>query len=147
MPSQKRFASISQSLAHHALSGLSYLSPHLGRAARAAAVETVTVELLAHDPFPVGLPRSEPLELALLSLRQWFIDLLGREGFEPADVASVRLDFLFEPPELASGFPQPRTATVSLQASSGRSYDVTVSDFGGASSSSVQQRHRADGAR
>jgi hypothetical protein len=147
VPSQKRFASISQSLAHHALSGLSYISPHLGRAARAAAVETVSVELLAQDPFPVGLPRSEPLELALSSLRQWFIDLLDREGFKPGDVTSVRLDFLFEPPELAGDFPQPRTATVSLETSSGRSYDVTVSDFGGASSSAVQQWHRADGVR
>jgi hypothetical protein len=77
-------------------------------------------------------------------LQQWFIDLLDREGFKLDDIASVRLDFLFEPPELVGDFPQPRTATVSLVASSGRSYDVRVSDFGAASSSAVQQAHRAD---
>jgi len=93
MTSLKQLHGIAHNLAHHAQSSLSWLHPHLARACREAGVSAATVELLAREPYPATLPDVEPLRLALGALRQWFLDLLDRQGFTATDVRSASLTF------------------------------------------------------
>jgi len=47
---------------------VSYLSPHMARALRAAGLETTVIELLDPTPYPSGASEVEPLRLALAAL-------------------------------------------------------------------------------
>jgi hypothetical protein len=99
MPSQKQLNGIAHNLGHHAQSSLSYLWPSLDEACRLAGRSEATIDLLAPEPYPAGLPRLRPLELALAALRDWFSQLLDREGFVDADVTSavLSIELQFEP--------------------------------------------------
>jgi hypothetical protein len=60
---------VAHNIAHHAGSGLSFLSPHLAQALRAAGAETTQIELLVDSPYPSQATELQPLRLALASLR------------------------------------------------------------------------------
>lgn len=95
MPSHKRLRSVCHSIAHHAVSGLSYVHPHLRQACRAIGAPCVRVELKLEDPCPEVFLKNEPLHLSLLALRQKFKDILVAEGFTFDDIESVNLTFHF----------------------------------------------------
>jgi hypothetical protein len=89
--SEKRLSSVCHSIAHHAISGLSYLHPHLGEEVRANGSTDIDIDLLAEDPkFKNG-----PLQLATSALRKKFEEILISEGFTLQDVetARLRIDF------------------------------------------------------
>jgi len=67
----------------------------MAQACRVAGVSEASVELLAEQPYPDGLPDSEPLRLALGSLRQRFLALLAKYELSASDVLSARLTFAF----------------------------------------------------
>jgi hypothetical protein len=79
---------------------MSYVHPHLGQACDHANLSTVTVDLLADDPYPKILGESEPLRLALGGLKERFKALLQSEGFSSHQLSVAKLCFEFEP-----GFP------------------------------------------
>ena len=81
MPASKHLRGVAHDLAHHAQSALGWLHPHVARACRSVGALETTFDLLAPDPYPVELPRLEPLRLALADLRVWFLDLLTRLGY------------------------------------------------------------------
>jgi hypothetical protein len=97
MPSLKHLNGIAQSIGHHAQSGLSWLHPHMGQACRAARVTEASIELLAEQPYPPELPRSEPLFLALGELRKRLVSLLDKYELVEEDVLSAKLTFSFRP--------------------------------------------------
>ncbi|WP_133155094.1 hypothetical protein [Kinneretia aquatilis] len=129
MPSIKRLSSVCHSAAHHAVSALSYVHPHLGQACDAAGVESSAVDLLAEDIYPSSLPRLEPLALALTALRDRFGAILTSEGFAPSDLHRALLHFEFSP-ELPDYFC--RRCSAVIVATNGKSFMHAV-DWLGAS--------------
>ena len=84
-------AGVAHNLAHHAGSGLGYVSPHLAQALRAVGVETTEIDLLAPAPYPPKAAELQPLRLALASLQATAKALLAKHGFSASDVSSVML--------------------------------------------------------
>ena len=97
MASLKRLQAVAHDIAHHSRSGLSFIHPHLGKACREASVLEARVELLSDHPYPVGLPKHEPLALALGALRQRMVDILSKYDYTPAQLTSAEVLFSFEP--------------------------------------------------
>ena len=89
MTSQRILAGVAHDIAHHASSGLSFLSPHMAHALRSAGLPTVTMELLTDDPYPTGVPRIEPLRAALATLRETAEKIVERNGFSIANLRSI----------------------------------------------------------
>lgn len=95
MPSEKRLNSVCHNIAHHAVSGLSYIHPHLRRACKAVGLEAIVIDLGTQSPCPAQFQSIEPLRLSLASLRNKFIEILRAEGFSETGVAEVKLLFEF----------------------------------------------------
>ena len=95
MASLKRLNSVCQSIGHHAVSGLSYVNPHLSRVCKAKGLDTAEINLLNVDPYPEEIEKVEPLQKALLALKEKFEKILNSEGFTIQDVTSVRIEFRF----------------------------------------------------
>ena len=97
MASEKRLSSVCHSIAHHAVSGLSYVHPHLRQACRMADENSVLIDLCNSNPYPENLRTNQPLEQALLSLQSRFFEILKAEGFTPNDIQAAKLFFEFNP--------------------------------------------------
>lgn len=95
MISEKRLSSVCHSVAHHAVSGLSYLHPHLARACRASGVSEANLDLISDAPLPPELRVSEELSLAVTSLRARFSKIVESEGFALTDLVTACLLFKF----------------------------------------------------
>ena len=94
MPTERILRGVAHDLGRHARSNyLGGLYPHLGDVCQEAGVRETSLELLAPQPYPSGLPLREPLQLAVVGLREWFIDLLTRLDYDVASIESVILDF------------------------------------------------------
>jgi hypothetical protein len=92
MGRHSELAGIAHNIAHHAGSGLSYLSPHLAQALRATGAETTQIDLLSKEPYPSNAVELKPLRLALATLRLTVQALLERHGFSDADVSAITLE-------------------------------------------------------
>ena len=75
------------------MSGLSYVHPHLKKAAKAHAEETVFINLLADEPCPQRFSEIAPLKAALNSLKLHFIEILKSEGFSNSELKAAVLMF------------------------------------------------------
>ena len=95
MPSQKHLNGLAHNILDHAVSGLSYLQPHLAQVARTAGVSTITLDLLSASPLPVILHLLRPAVLACESLHHTFLSIAQKLGFTPQDLASATLTFEF----------------------------------------------------
>ena len=95
MASSKRLSSVSHSIAHHAVSGLSYVHPHLRQAANARAEETVFINLLADEPCPQRFSELAPLKTALNPLKLRFIEILKSKGISKPELKAAVLMFEF----------------------------------------------------
>lgn len=91
MVTKRALAGVAHDIAHHAASGLSYLSPHMAQALREAGLETTTLELLEESPYPQGAQELRPLRLALQTLCATAQGILERNGFARSDVTSILL--------------------------------------------------------
>jgi hypothetical protein len=91
MSKHSDLAGIAHDIAHHAGSGLGYLSPHLAQALRATGAETTQIDLLSNEPYPSNAAELKPLRLALATLRSTVQGLLERHGFTAADVSAITL--------------------------------------------------------
>lgn len=93
MSSQKRLRSVCQSIAHHAVSGLSYLHPHVARACRDQGIAKITINLFESDGRLENVLAGTPLQNAIKSLSEKFHSVLLAEGFSLSDlaVASISL--------------------------------------------------------
>ncbi len=95
MASLKRLNSVCQSLGHHAVSGLSYVNPHLSRACKAKGFDVAEVNLLDVEPYPNNLEKIESLQKALHALKEKFEKILNSEGFITQDITSAKVEFRF----------------------------------------------------
>ncbi len=97
MPRRKRLRSVCQSIAHHAVSGLSYVHPHIVRACSNAGASCMQVDLLAADPCPPQFAEIAPLRASLNCLREKFETILATEEFSLSDLSLATLVFTPEP--------------------------------------------------
>jgi hypothetical protein len=93
MPSSKLLNGVAHDIAHHAMSGLSYLHPHLSETCRKAGIAGVTLDLTSESPLPSSVPDYQPLRLASQALHRTFVGILESVGFTLADVSAARLTF------------------------------------------------------
>ena len=93
MPSAKHLSSVCHSIAHHAVSGLSFVHPHVLAACRGAGLDEMSVDLLDMDPCPERFRGIKPLRLSLQALRSKLEGILVAEGFSLADLSCARLTF------------------------------------------------------
>jgi hypothetical protein len=93
MPRSKLLNGVAHDIAHHAMSSVSYLHPHLTQVCSGARRTTVTLDLLKESPLPADLPDHEPLRLASQSLHRTFTNILRTAGFTVADLKAARLTF------------------------------------------------------
>lgn len=93
MARRKRLRSVCHSIAHHAVSGLSYIHPHVLRACRSAGVDRMEVNLLDTEPCPAHFRSIEPLRLSLRGLKDRFEAILISEGFRPSELSAATLVF------------------------------------------------------
>ena len=96
MASNKRLNSVAQSIAHHAVSGLSYVHPHLGEMCDKKGITSVEINILADDFYPSYFDANTPLRLSLNHLKARFFEILKREGFSENDISGVTLSFEFD---------------------------------------------------
>jgi hypothetical protein len=113
-------AGVAHNIADHSASGLSYLSPHLADALRAAGEETTAIELLARNPYPSRAVELRPLRLALASLQRTVLRLLQKHGFTQTDVRSIVLHATPDPQD-SMGYTLYTRAVIT--AKNGRVYD------------------------
>jgi hypothetical protein len=95
MPSIKRFSSVCHSIAHHAVSSLSYVHPHLRQACKAIGIDTITIDLMQDQPCPDRFLNIEPLRLSLKALQGKFKEILTSEGFTTNEIMTIELRFEF----------------------------------------------------
>lgn len=91
MTKMAALAGVAHNIAHHSASGLSFLSPHLAQALRAAREETTAIELLAEHPYPPNVADLQPLRFALAALKAKVQSMLQKHGFNQNDVLSIVL--------------------------------------------------------
>lgn len=82
-------AGVAHDIAHHAASGLSYLSPHLALALRAAHQQTTQMDLLDSAPYPGLVADQAPLRLALAALHVTALRILETHDLQAADLSSM----------------------------------------------------------
>jgi hypothetical protein len=116
MPKIRDLKAVAHDLVDHAMSGLSFLHPHVWNYARQITVGEFTVDLL-HDSAPNLGEVPEPLRLATEGLRIWFQPVLRSYGFSLEDLTSAKLTF-----GSFGSSPYVVAARASLVAPSGREY-------------------------
>lgn len=94
--SSKRLRSAIHSIAHHAVSGLSFVHPHLGEQAKAAGRRDGSIDLLRGDVLTRGLKISKPLSRASTALSRRFAEILASERIDPATLKSAEIEFQFQ---------------------------------------------------
>jgi hypothetical protein len=95
MASHKRLKSVVQSIAHHAVSALSFVHPHLGQACEAEGLDSIEIFVSEDEPCPKVFLHIKPLRIALNKLKETFYGLVVIEGFEPKEIETARLVFEF----------------------------------------------------
>lgn len=121
--STKRLRSVIQSTAHHAVSGLCFLHPHLGQLCRSNGRKSITIDLMrpATEPeFPV---LSEGLDLSVAELRNRFYRLLTAEKIDAESLAETTVHFTF----MKGRWPAGCTVTVRTAAGKRLSAEVAMS--------------------
>ena len=126
MASEKRISSVAHSTAHHAVSGLCCVIPHLGRACAAANKSYCNIDLLATDPCPGAFRAIEPLKLALASLKQRFLEILATEGFQVDNLQRAVLRYEFYP----CGDDYTANCAVTISTTSGKRFKRAVDYLG-----------------
>ncbi|GIU39942.1 hypothetical protein TUM3794_16630 [Shewanella colwelliana] len=96
MASHKRLSSVVQSIAHHSVSALSYVHPHLSEACEKIGLDSMSVILLAGNECPSEFLGNQPLTLGLRHLSETLANLLIKEGFDPKEIKLAKLTFEFQ---------------------------------------------------
>lgn len=95
MTSIKRLRSVIQSTAHHAVSGLCYVHPHLGEACKELGIKDMTLNLLKPEITPRIQNITKEIELSTEALRQKFKELLEVEHISTSDIENAFTIFNF----------------------------------------------------
>ena len=95
MTSIKRLRSVVQSTAHHAVSGLCYVHPHLGEECKKTGIKTISVNLMTLGFDPELPSTTRELELSTSALREKFNELLAVENIQAQELKSASATFGF----------------------------------------------------
>lgn len=95
MTSIKRLRSVIQSTAHHAVSGLCYVHPHLGEKCKEIGIKSIGINLLKPGFDAELLSITEELELSTNALREKFSELLVSENIKDSEIKSAYVTFGF----------------------------------------------------
>ena len=82
-------AGVAHDIAHHAASGLAYLSPHLALALRAAHQQATQMDMLDSPPYSGLVAELAPLRLALVALHITALRILQTYGLQAAELSSM----------------------------------------------------------
>ncbi len=96
MASIKRLRSVAQSTAHHSVSGLCYVHPHLGTKCKEMGYIEITMNFLGQEFSPDLEVISRELELSSVALREFFEGLMNSENIEISEVATAEVVFHFQ---------------------------------------------------
>ena len=122
MISTKRLRSVAQSTAHHAVSGLCYLHPHLGDRCRKNGTTWECVLLIGEN---VVAPSNDgPISLATDALRGKFDEILQSEGGQQSDISTAVAFFEFNRGSW------PSACAVKISTESGSEVEVAVGSDG-----------------
>ena len=122
--SAKRLRSVIQSTAHHAVSGLCYVHPHLGSVCKGLGIKSVQVGLLEEKFDPVLGKIPNELSLSTNALREKFLEILALEHITPNEVQEAYATFEF----LQSKWPV--GCCVSVRDSKGKLIEAAVGSDG-----------------
>ena len=95
MAAYKRLASVTHSIAHHSVSGLSCLHPYLSETCEKMGESTVEIDLLNSKPYPKQIQKNKPLETALNEVKNKLNAILESEGFKLESLKEAILTFTF----------------------------------------------------
>ncbi|MDV3352094.1 GNAT family N-acetyltransferase [Leptothoe sp. LEGE 181152] len=110
---------MAQSTAHHGVSGLCYLHPHLGEDCKRQGVQVAKIDLISH-PEQQNSQAMDPITLASDALRQKFGKILSSEGGNVDELEVAIALFTFELD------PWPTACMVSLKTIDGKKVDSAV---------------------
>jgi hypothetical protein len=91
----KRLRSVVHSIAHHAISGLCYVHPHLGQARKRLGVKDASVDLLRPEISLVIDPIPREIALSTEALRERFAALIAGERLNIAEIKSAEAVFVY----------------------------------------------------
>ena len=86
---------MAHSTAHHAVSGLCHVVPHLKKACLRKNEYRCIINLLGDYPGPDPFRKNRPLQSGLEALKEKFMHILIAEGFEPDDLSEAILEYEF----------------------------------------------------
>ena len=92
----KRLRSVVHSAAHHAVSGLCYVHPHLGAECRKYSYNQICVDLINLSFEPKIEVISTEISLSVSALRETFFELLASENIEDSAITGVEATFFFQ---------------------------------------------------
>ena len=124
MTSTKRLRSVIQSTAHHAMSGLCYVHPHLGDACKKAGITKININLLNAGFDPILPSITKELELSTNALRDKFKELLDVESIQNSEIEYASAIF-----ELPQGR-WPTQCYIEVKTNDGKKSDITVDSSG-----------------
>lgn len=84
-----------QSTAHHAVSGLCYVHPHLGEACKELGIKDISINLLEPEINPRLQNVTKEIELSTDALRQKFKELLEVEHISTFEIENAFTTFNF----------------------------------------------------
>ena len=122
--SYKRLRSAIHSAAHHAVSGLCYVHPHLGQACNNARLKSAYVNLLKAEIAPPSIRRTRSIELATDALREKFREILLSERIDTKLLATAGIMFKFSEDRYPSG------CFIEVQVKEGRKLEIAVGQIG-----------------
>ncbi len=93
--STKRLRSVIQSTAHHAVSGLCYVHPHLGSLCKEQDIKLIRVSLQEPEFSPALANITRELELSTNALREKFNEILALEEISPKEIQDAYATFEF----------------------------------------------------
>ncbi len=91
----KRLRSVVHCTGHHAISGLSFVHPHLGEACKDNKISSVSVNLLKEEFIPKLRSISKELNLSTTALRKTFIEFLNKENISNNEIVKAYILFNF----------------------------------------------------
>ncbi len=95
MPSTKRLRSVTHSTAHHSVSGLCYVHPHLGSICKELGYREISVNLIGLGLNPQLKETTKELTLSTNSLREFFNGVLESENMNVSELTSAEAIFFF----------------------------------------------------
>ena len=117
MESSKRLRSVVQSLAHHSISGLSYIHPHIGKE---NSNQKISLFLLSGKTKPKIVNPSNELILSTQALRDKFVEILSFKKINISNILETELQFEFD------NLSYPKYCFARIKTTSGKEFERVV---------------------